>query len=56
MRDMPQIGIATVDGFLGMRHRHIVLARVSQGILTGANIPFAPRRDHLQRRVQRLVG
>ena len=56
VRDVPDVAVAAVD--LGGRSgdRHVVCARVFDGVFARNDVPFAPRRDHRQLRRQRLVG
>ncbi len=56
MRQVPHVGVAAVDGLLGLGDGHIVGAGIGQRVLAGANIPLAPGGDDLERRVERLIG
>jgi len=53
---VPEIAVAAVNLLLGHCDRHVVYFRVGQRILPRADVPLAPRGDHLQLRVQRLEG
>ena len=45
---MPQIGVAAVDLFLALLNRHVVLFGVVDSVLSGHDVPLAPRRNHGQ--------
>ncbi len=43
-----EIAVTAVDVLLGMRNRHVELRCIGQRVLTAANLPFPPGRDHRQ--------
>jgi hypothetical protein len=57
VRDVPEVLISRIElRLIHSRERDAAGARVRERVLTRADVPLAPRRDHLQMRRERRVG
>src|SRR5207253_7013983 len=53
--EVPDVAVAAVDVFLALLDRHLVLLRVSDGILARLNLPLPPGRDDLDMRCDGFI-
>src|SRR5206468_616117 len=53
--EVPDVAVAAVDVFLALLDRHLVLLRVSDGILARLNVPLPPGRDDLDMRCDGFI-
>src|SRR5215471_9886285 len=56
MTQVPDVLVTTIRIFPGRSHRHVVVARVIQGVLARLNRPFPPWRNHSQMWRQGLIS